>query len=165
MGIVLSENMLQHMERAGPDESLLEVIYRASSEVAHAIVTAITMPIVRLLPVFTMLASAGQLFKPLAFTKTFALVASIIIVIALLPPFAHWFFSVRINKRPIKLIWNSLLAVGGGIIAFTSMPWAGFVLLAFGLLNGAALFADDKYQQWLATANTVLIVGAVTWLL
>ena len=165
MGIVLSENMLQHMERAGPDESLLEVIYRASSEVAHAIVTAITMTIVSFLPVFTMVAAEGKLFKPLAFTKTFALVASIIIVIALLPPFAHWFFSITIKKRPIKMVWNGLLVIGGLFIAIAFMPWAGIALMAFGLLNGATLFADDKYQRWLPTANMVLIVLAVTWLL
>jgi Cu(I)/Ag(I) efflux system membrane protein CusA/SilA len=165
MGIVLSENMLQHMERAGPEESLLEVIYRASSEVAHAIVTAITMTIVSFLPVFTMVASEGKLFKPLAFTKTFALVASIIIVIALLPPFAHWFFSITIKKRPIKMAWNGLLLMSGLVIAIAFMPWAGLVLIAFGLLNGAALFANDKYQQWLPAANIILIVLGITWLL
>src|SRR5699024_2902491 len=46
MGIVLSEIILQHMERAEPEESLLEVIYRASSEVLHAIIAAIAMTIV-----------------------------------------------------------------------------------------------------------------------
>jgi len=165
MGIVLSENMLQHMERAGPEESLLEVIYRASSEVAHAIVTAITMTIVSFLPVFTMVASEGKLFKPLAFTKTFALVASIIIVIALLPPFAHWFFSITIKKRPIKMAWNGLLLMSGLVIAIAFMPWAGLVLIAFGLLNGGGLFADEKYQRWLPAANIILIVLGVTWLL
>jgi Cu(I)/Ag(I) efflux system membrane protein CusA/SilA len=164
MGIVLSENMLQHMERAGPEE-LLEVIYRASSEVAHAIVTAITMTIVSFLPVFTMVASEGKLFKPLAFTKTFALVASIIIVIALLPPFAHWFFSITIKKRPIKIAWNGLLVVGGLFIAIAFMPWAGLVLMTFGLLNGGALFVDEQYQKHLSLANMMLIVLGVTWLL
>ena len=165
MGIVLSENMLQHMERAGPDESLLEVIYRASSEVAHAIITAITMTIVSFLPVFTMVASEGKLFKPLAFTKTFALIASIIIVITMLPPFAHWFFSISIRRRSLKIAWNALLIAGGLVIAITLMPWAGFLLMAIGLLNGAALFADDTYQQYIPVANMALIVLAVTWLL
>ena len=165
MGIVLSENMLQHMERADKDEPLLEVIYRASSEVAHAIITAITTVIVSFLPVFTMVAAEGKLFKPLAFTKTFALVASIIIVITLIPPFAHWFFSIKIKRRPIKLAWNALLTVGGLIIAITYMPLAGLALMALGLLNGGALFMKNTYQQWLPTLNMALIVLAVTWLL
>lgn len=166
MGIVLSENMLQHMERAGPDESLLEVIYRASSEVAHAIVTAITMTIVSFLPVFTMVAAEGKLFRPLAFTKTFALVAAIIIVITLIPPFAHWFFSLKIKKRPIRMAWNGLLIGGGLYIAITAVAWAGLVLIAFGLINGAALFIDDeRYQRNLPRMNMAIIVLGVTWLL
>ncbi len=165
MGIVLSENMLQHMERAKPGESLLEVIYRASSEVAHAIVTAITTTIVSFLPVFTMVAAEGKLFRPLAFTKTFALVASIIIVITLIPPFAHWFFSIKIRRRPIKLAWNALLVAGGLIIAIAYMPWAGLVLMAFGLLNGGFLFMDPRFQNHLPTYNMILTVLAVTWLL
>ena len=166
MGIVLSENMLQHMDRADPDESLLEVIYRASSEVAHAIITAITMTIVSFLPVFTMIAAEGKLFRPLAFTKTFALVAAIIIVITLIPPFAHWFFSIKIKKRPLKIAWNALLILGGLFVAINVMTWAGVVLIGFGLINGAALFVrDDRYQEWLPTLNMSLIVVGVAWLL
>ncbi len=166
MGIVLSENMLQHMDRADPDESLLEVIYRATSEVAHAIITAITMTIVSFLPVFTMVAAEGKLFRPLAFTKTFALVAAIIIVITLIPPFAHWFFSIKIKKRPMRIAWNGLLIVGGVFVATSIMAWAGIVLLGFGLINGASLFVNDKrYQLWLPTLNMTLIVVGIAWLL
>ncbi|HET6528285.1 MAG TPA: efflux RND transporter permease subunit [Balneolaceae bacterium] len=165
MGIVLSENILQHMERAGPDESLLEIIFRASSEVAPAIVTAITTTIVSFLPIFTMVAAEGKLFKPLAFTKTFAMVASMIIVLTLIPAFAHWFFSINIKKKPVKLFWNSLLLVGGLIIALLFEPWAGLVLMAFGLLNGSALFLDKQYHKWIPFINIVIVVFATTWLL
>ncbi len=165
MGIVLSENMLQHMQRADEKDSLLEVIYRATTEVAHAIVTAITTTIVSFLPVFTMVAAEGKLFKPLAFTKTFALVASIIIVITLIPPFAHWLFSIKIRKRPLKMAWNGLLIIGGLIVAISTLPWAGLVLTGFGLLNGAALFTDGRYEERLPMFNMILIVLAVTWLL
>ncbi|MGK7368916.1 MAG: efflux RND transporter permease subunit, partial [Candidatus Halalkalibacterium sp. M3_1C_030] len=165
MGIVLSENMLQHMQRADEKDNLLEVIYRATTEVAHAIITAITTTIVSFLPVFTMVAAEGKLFIPLAFTKTFALVASIIIVITLIPPFAHWFFSIKIRKRPLKLAWNSLLVIGGLVVTVGYLPWAGLVLMAFGLLNGAALFTNGKFQDRLPTLNMALIVLAVTWLL
>jgi len=165
MGIVLSENMLQHMERAEEEDSLLEVIYRASSEVAHAIITAITTTIVSFLPVFTMVAAEGKLFKPLAFTKTFALVASIIIVITLIPPFAHWFFSVSFRRRPLKVAWNGLLVAGGLVVAIGFVPWAGLALIGFGLINGGVLFLDESFGNRLPLANTTLVVLVVTWLL
>src|SRR5699024_7249899 len=119
VGIILSENMLRHMEEADKGESLLEIIFRAASEMASAVLTAVATTIVSFLPVFTMVAAEGKLFRPLAYTKTFALVASIIIAITLIPPFAHWFFSINIRKKAVKLFWNGLLALGGFILLFT----------------------------------------------
>jgi copper/silver efflux system protein len=51
------------------------IIYEASAEVAPAILTAVSTTIVSFLPVFTLQAAEGRLFSPLAFTKTFALIA------------------------------------------------------------------------------------------
>ncbi|HEW79435.1 MAG TPA: efflux RND transporter permease subunit, partial [Phycisphaerales bacterium] len=79
MGVVICENILRHLDDAPPEAPRLEVIHRAASEVGSAIVTAVATTVISFLPVFTMIGAEGKLFKPLAFTKTFALVASIII--------------------------------------------------------------------------------------
>jgi len=165
MGVILSENMLRHMEDMDEDESLLEVIYNATVEVASAVITAVTTTIVSFLPVFTMIAAEGKLFKPLAYTKTFALIASIIIAITLIPPFAHWFFGFNVNSRKLKLGWNGLLVISGLIIAFTFSGWAGLLILGFGLINEAGLFLDENYQRRIPLLNNVLAVAVVTWLL
>ncbi len=62
-------------------------------------------------------------------------------------------------------MWNGLLLAGGLIIAITIMPWAGFLLMAIGALNGAGLFVGKKYQSYVPAANMALVVLAVTWLL
>lgn len=165
MGVILSENMLRHIEEMKPDDSLLEVIYTATVEVASAVVTAVATTIVSFLPVFTMVASEGKLFKPLAFTKTFALISSIIIAITLIPPFAHWFFSLKINKKAVKLFWNGLLVIAGFVIAVTVLPWAGITLMLFGLINGVPAFLDENYTRRVPLLNNVLTVLVVTWLL
>lgn len=165
MGVILSENMLRHMEDMDEDESLLEVIYNATVEVASAVITAVTTTIVSFLPVFTMIAAEGKLFKPLAYTKTFALIASIIIAITLIPPFAHWFFGLKINSRKIKIGWNGLLILGGFVVLLTISGWAGFLILGFGLINGASLFLDKNYQNRVPLLNNILSVVVVTWLL
>lgn len=77
MGVILCENMLKHLEEAEEDESRLEVIFRAASEVGRPVLTAITTTVISFLPVFAMVGPEGKLFKPLAFTKTFALLASV----------------------------------------------------------------------------------------
>ena len=74
-------------------ESKLEVVHRAASEVGSAVLTAVMTTIVSFLPVFTMIGAEGKLFKPLAFTKTFALLASILLALTLLPVLAHAFFG------------------------------------------------------------------------
>ncbi|CAN5499217.1 efflux RND transporter permease subunit [soil metagenome] len=103
MGVVLTENMLQHLEKADPKESRFAVLYRASGEVGGAVLTAVTTTIISFLPVFAMVGAEGKLFKPLAYTKTFALFASIVIALAVLPPVAHMLFRWRAPKLPERL--------------------------------------------------------------
>ncbi|MFG0326142.1 MAG: efflux RND transporter permease subunit [Phycisphaerales bacterium JB037] len=98
MGIVLTENILRRLHEAGEGERRLEVVYRASTEVGGAVLTAVATTVVGFLPVFTMEAAEGKLFKPLAYTKTFALVASIIIALTILPAVAHALLGWRRSR-------------------------------------------------------------------
>jgi len=169
MGVVLSENMLTHMREADDDEPLLEVIYRASTEVASAVITAVATTIISFLPVFTMIAAEGKLFRPLAFTKTYVLLASIIITITLIPPFAHWFFSINIRKKWIHTVWNGLLIVGGIFIMFFQF-FSGLFLLFIGLFNGGLMAWETVKgnrieEKWRNFGNVGLIVlWASIWL-
>jgi Cu(I)/Ag(I) efflux system membrane protein CusA/SilA len=99
MGIILCENILNHLQEARIDENRLEVVYRASREVGGAVLTAVATTIVGFLPVFTMTGAEGKLFRPLAFTKTFALVASIIIALTIIPPAAYLIFHKRKKRQ------------------------------------------------------------------
>ena len=107
MGIIVCENILKHLDKAEPQESRFEVVYRASREVGGAVLTAVATTIVGFLPVFTMQAAEGKLFKPLAFTKTFALIASVIVALAVIPPVAQLFFarSRRKNRPALFAQW------------------------------------------------------------
>ncbi|MFN1834255.1 efflux RND transporter permease subunit [Balneola sp. MJW-20] len=165
MGVILSENMLRHMEEREESEPLLEVIYKATIEVAGAVLTAITTTIVSFLPVFTMIAAEGKLFKPLAYTKTFALIASVIITITLIPPFAHWLFGLKIHRPKIKLGWNAMLAVLGIITMFTITGWGGFLMLGFGLINGSEFYLEDEHKKRIPLLNNILAIAVVTWVL
>ena len=92
MGIVLTESMVYRLNNAPPGESRLESIYEATVEVASAVLTAVATTVISFLPVFTMEAAEGKLFRPLAFTKTFALVAAIFVSIAFIPALADVLF-------------------------------------------------------------------------
>jgi len=164
LGIVLSENIIKHTDEAPPGQKLIDTIYNAATEVSSAIVTAVATTIVSFVPVFTMEAAEGKLFRPLAFTKTFALIASLIVALIILPTIAHWLFGIKIKKDAKGKLINALLIVGGIFIAIWVSVWGGLTLAAFGI---AWFITEYSKKQNFVTRNLALIiaVGVVTWLL
>jgi copper/silver efflux system protein len=136
MGIILCENILKHLDEASPEESRLGGrVHRASSEVGSAVLTAVATTIVSFLPVFTMIGAEGKLFKPLAFTKTFALAASVIVALTIIPPAAHILFTTSL-RRP-DCCWRrhrNLVGVVGG----ADCRRAGCVQAGGGVFAGSA---------------------------
>ncbi len=159
MGIVVCENILKHLENAKPGESPLQVVYRASSEVGSAVLTAVATTIVSFLPVFTMTGAEGKLFRPLAFTKTYALIGAVIVALFVIPPVAQILFTGRIGFRLLRRILNAALLVVGLVVAFKVSWWAGAIIALIGLYH---LFEDripervqrrvNRSVNWVAVA-------------
>lgn len=145
LGIILSENMLRHLDEARPGESRLQVIYRATAEVSGAVVTAVSTTVISFLPVFTLQAAEGKLFRPLAFTKTYALIAAVIVALFFIPAFAHWVLGMEAKRR--TQIFGSILMGVAGLVLLFWQPWAGVVLLALALVNLFRQFSPALYQQ------------------
>jgi copper/silver efflux system protein len=164
MGIILTENMLKHIEEKNPEEDLLETIYRATAEVSPAVITALMTTIVSFLPVFMLEAQEGRMFGPLAWTKTFILIAALVIVITLIPAFSHWLFSQKISKRRWKIFWNGVMIASGLVIALTLYGWGGLILIALGINNLVSVYREE-YQAWSPWVNNVIILLGVAWLL
>ncbi len=161
MGIVVCENILKHLDRASPDENPLEVVFRASSEVGSAVLTAVSTTVVSFLPVFTMTGPEGKLFKPLAFTKTFALVASVVVALTIIPAGAHILFTRRPTSSKARTFILSALVAAGAVIAIGVVWWAGVIVAALGacqLLAGRFALMR-KAGAGIATAAAVLFVG------
>lgn len=89
MGIVLTENILNRINQAPVGETRLQSVYHASREVASAITTAILTTVVGFLPVIFLAGEQGRLYRPLAFTKTFAISASLIVALVAIPVLAY----------------------------------------------------------------------------
>lgn len=164
MGIVLSENILRHMKKNGTDANLMETIYTATSEVASAVTTAVVSTIVSFLPVFAMEGAEGKLFGPLAYTKTFALAASIIVTITLLPAFAHILFSIKIRSGWFQKVLNGLVIVVGIVLLFF-IPWAGGMLIAIGILGLLASGIIPSIKAIAEKSQILVYAGIVAWLL
>jgi Cu(I)/Ag(I) efflux system membrane protein CusA/SilA len=129
MGVIVGENVLRHLGRARDDESRLEVIFRATSEVGGAIMTAILTTVVSFLPVFAMEAAEGKLFKPLAYTKTFTLIASVLLALTVLPTLATFIHSRRVSAGAGRTALGVALAALGVLCWWKLSALAGVLLL------------------------------------
>ncbi|MFC1766292.1 efflux RND transporter permease subunit, partial [Planctomycetota bacterium] len=164
MGVVICENILRHLDMADPEESKLEVIHRAASEVGSAILTAVATTVVSFLPVFTMIGAEGKLFKPLAFTKTFALIASVVTALTIIPPAAHLLFCGKISDRKLRTTVHAGLVVVGVLAGFLLAWWVGLAMVAFGawhLAESSLPVRVRKVGPWLASFLAVILVGVV----
>lgn len=134
VGVILSENIIRHLDDNKEKLPINTVVYNATSEVSGAIITAVLTTIISFIPVFTMIGAEGKLFRPLAFTKTFALVASILVALFLIPPFAAYLFRKKIIKQSYKYTLNGLLVLLG-ITVIIFGYWLGLILIAFGVTS------------------------------
>ncbi len=136
MGIIICENILRHLDESGPEDNKLEVVYRATSEVGSAVLTAVSTTVVGFLPVFTMTGAEGKLFKPLAWTKTFCLIASIIVALTIIPPAAHVLFTrgSALKKVGRKILGVVLLGCGAATWILFAW-WAAVIVIAIGVYH------------------------------
>lgn len=167
VGVILSENIIRHLEGNKKELPINTVIYNATKEVSGAILTAVLTTIISFIPVFTLIGAEGKLFRPLAFTKTSALVASIIIALFIIPPFAAFIFNKKRIALTAKLVLNSTF-IALGIFAIILGYWHGTLLIIFGLTAGlGGLNKISKRQTQLinfsAAVLTILILLAQYW--
>ena len=165
MGIVVCENILEHLGAAPPGEDRLAVVHRAAAEVGGAVVTAIATTVVGFLPVFTMQAAEGKLFRPLAYTKTFALVASVIVALAVIPPFAHILFTGRIRRRVLRVAFHTAIVATGVVVGVVFAWWAGAVIAAVGLFHLAEPHLPTLPRRALLYGANALAAAVVAVLL
>lgn len=157
MGIIVSENIYQHLadwEKEGAPggaEKRSQVISDAATEVAPAVVTAVTTTIVSFLPVFFLTGRDYKLFSPLAWTKTFAIAAALIVAITLVPALCQLLLRSARWPRRASLIAAALGGLTAGLLV--SLLWAD------------ATYAAYHLPGWLSTAIAAVLGTAAGWLL
>lgn len=139
LGIVDIENIIRHLEmpenKGARGQKLLEVIYIGTSEVRAAVTVALATTIVGFLPVFAMEAAEGKLFTPLAYTKTFAMVASYVVGMIALPALTYYVFSIRANTKRVRTVFNVSLLIAGPLFAILWGVYPALALTALGVNN------------------------------
>lgn len=171
LGIVLSENILKQIDEAPRGQQLIKTVYLGVSEVSTAILTAVTTTIVSFIPVFTLQAAEGKLFGPLAFTKTAALVAALLVSLLILPTLAHGFFAFRLQSQRWSKGMRIVLLLVGVSVLVCGFLWQGLLLMAFGgfgIWHRYLIHRQGQAALWVkVTRNgpTVLAALVVVWVL
>jgi Cu(I)/Ag(I) efflux system membrane protein CusA/SilA len=161
MGIVICENILRHLDEAKPEDNKLNVIYQATTEVGGAVLTAVSTTVVSFLPVFSMTGPEGKLFKPLAFTKTFALIASIIVALTIIPPAAYILFINRTSLKKFKRYTLGVLLLIAAVVAGFKLDWwIGVIIAVIGIYN----LLKDRVPKKLNSLSPLIanIIAVVT---
>ena len=141
--IVMIENAHKHLERAKPGTSRLDIIVVAAKEVGPALFFGLLVITVSFMPIFTLEAQEGRLFKPLAYTKTFAMASAAILSITLVPALMYLFIRGHIiaeHRNPINrvLIWLYRPVIKGVLKAKT------FTILVALVALGASYWPASK---------------------
>ncbi len=169
VGIVFVENIIRHLEMPENNEvkgkQLVSVIYSATIEVSSAITTALATTVVSFLPVFAMQAAEGKLFRPLAFTKTFALLSSFLLGIIVLPTLANLFFSIRFDKQRIKRIFNTILIAAGFLFVIFWKQIPALALVLIGINNLLENKWPEKRKGWTNYINIGITLLVALWYL
>ncbi len=168
MGIILCENILRHMDEEGPGKTknMFRIVRDASAEVGGAVITSSLTTIISFLPVFTLTGAEGKLFKPVAYTKTFAVGAALVLALAIIPPLAYALFSPRTWRRNTLLIINAVIAVLGIWLGATLSWWVGAAVVFVGIFKLARQFMPERYSEkaptalnWIALAFVVVLLS------
>ena len=122
MGIIMTENIYRRVA-AERDRPYGTVVYEAATEVGPAIVTAVSNTIVSFIPVFALTDQEGKLFKPLAYTKTFAISASVILALTLVPVLCYYLLKPTQWSRRRSLTLAMIAGLAATLITQTVMAW------------------------------------------
>ncbi|SNR67682.1 Cu(I)/Ag(I) efflux system membrane protein CusA/SilA [Lutibacter agarilyticus] len=167
VGVILSENMIRHLDENAEKLPINTVIFNATKEVSGAITTAVMTTIISFIPVFTMIGAEGKLFRPLAFTKTMALTASLMVALFLIPPFAAWLFGWKSPFKKGKL-FGSIFLIILGIAGLVSGYTIAFLFIAFGcvgILKSREIISEEKsnFINIVISALTIITLLSRYW--
>ncbi|NKB67701.1 MAG: MMPL family transporter [Candidatus Latescibacteria bacterium] len=165
MGVVLTENILRHLENRKDGASTFATVLDAATQVGGAVLTAVATTVVGFLPIFTMEGAEGKLFKPLAYTKTFALIAAILLTLTVLPALAHVLFAGRIRRVWVQRVLYSGLILAGLWALFALSWWVGTLLIFLGIYQLAGPWLPALVRVWTPRLGIGLVALLVANLL
>ena len=137
--IVIVENAHRHLERDGGKVPHWRIIARASTEVGPTLFFALLVITISFAPIFALEAQEGRLFRPLAFTKTYAMAAAALLSVTLVPVLAGFWIRGRIRPAGRNPVTWLLMAIYRPVLRLV-LRWR-WAVIALTLAGAAATAA------------------------
>jgi Cu(I)/Ag(I) efflux system membrane protein CusA/SilA len=148
MGIIMTENIYRRVA-AEPDRPYGTVVYEAAAEVGGAMLTAVSNTILTFIPVFALTEAEGKLFKPLAYTKTFAIAASVVLALTLVPVLSYHLLKPTHWSRRRSLLLALLVAIPAVFATHALLNWG--------------LGSSNRWSGWPTATAVGIMVGAAVY--
>ncbi|MFH1498136.1 MAG: CusA/CzcA family heavy metal efflux RND transporter [Verrucomicrobiota bacterium] len=165
-GIVMTENVIRHCERAEeelrrrltPPEVFRETL-AAATQVGRPMFFSMMIIILAFVPVFLLTGQEGKLFHPLAYTKSFALLGAVLLAITAVPVFCTWLvrgpfkpesenWLMRFLLRGYEPVLDWALRRRKTVLALAVTLLAFSCVLAFGLPGALSHRLPDRIQKY-----------------
>ena len=147
--IIMVENAHKHLEHEahahnGSRRSRAAVIAEAAGEVGPTLFFSLLIITVSFLPIFVLGEQSGRLFKPLAFTKTFAIGAGAVLAVTIVPVLMYYFINERLVPRTVArwkrlALYAAVIGLPAAILAL--VPLASLSDWRWWLVGGWAVLA------------------------
>ncbi len=151
--IVMIENAHKHLERDGGRKPRARIMFEACREVGPALFFSLLIITVSFLPVFALEAQEGRLFKPLAYTKTFAMAGAALLSVTLVPVLMLLFVRGKIVPEARNPVNRLLIALYRPIINAALRQRLPTLLVAGALMLASAWPALRLGSEFMPTLN------------
>lgn len=179
--VVIAENVMFHLREKFGDEpvrgDIRSIVLPACQTVGRPIFMAVMIMLISFLPVFALSGIDGKMYRPLAFTKTFALLAVALLAITLVPALCTIFIKGRIRRETESWIVRSVIDAYRPVLNYLldcpgPLVWVLGVTLVLGAVPlGSrwillpALFAALVSSGWTLTTARTRVWGMASLIL
>ncbi len=180
-GIVMTENVLRHAEQHNEKhgnyrDHIREITLSAARLVGRPIFFSMSIIILAFIPVFALTGMEGKLFHPLAFAKTFAMVASTLIAVTLVPVLCTFLIRGKLHREEDNPVMRALRALYKPALGFALRNRIVVLVIAGGLFASAVYLAttigsefmpplDEETAMWMPIADPAISLTKATELL
>lgn len=157
-GIVVTENAYRALEQEGVDitnnrERVWEIIKEATKTIGRPIFSSTAIIIVAFFPVFALTGQEGKLFHPLAYTKTFAMIAAAFMAVTLVPVLCGYLLGGKLRPEEWNPIMRFLRNIYKPVLVAALRNRPATVLIALTFFAGAMFVATKIGSEFMPPLN------------